>query len=363
MTNTVAGAPDNTQAKEPMTPKPGDKCVTVIFNPVSGTGDPDERRKAISDALAEHGYTCQIEATTKENGAGKMAHEALSRKVDLLVVSGGDGTVMEVLQAAIGSNVPVAVIPAGTGNLLSVNLGIPSKVPDAVHIALSGKPFKLDLGKTGNGEYFAIMGGIGLDAQMIHDADREAKRKLGKAAYLWAALKNIKRRHAYVEITLDGQAPLRRRAKMVIVANMGKVTGGLEAIPTASPNDGLLDVGIVSAETMGQWLRLIGYALMGRTQSAPELDVRQAKKIRIRTPWPQPAQLDGESEGDVELWDIEAVPEAVQIMLPIDAPAAADTKTSPEKAAAEQADRNFGFLTGVLVSIALIVFLVKRKRQ
>ena len=101
------------------------KCVSIIFNPTSGQSDPEQRRKIISDTLAQQGYVCQFINTTQETGARALAAQALEDGVDLLAVSGGDGTVMEALSALVGTDTPIAVLPAGTGNLLSVNLGIP----------------------------------------------------------------------------------------------------------------------------------------------------------------------------------------------------------------------------------------------
>ena len=339
------------------------KSVSIIFNPVSGSGDPEVRKKLISDALAEHGYRCQFIATSEKQGAKQLAEDALKKGgIDLLVVAGGDGTVMEVLEAVAGKDIPVAVIPSGTGNLLSVNLGIPTKVPDAVHVALSGEQYKLDLGCTSLGTRFAIMGGLGIDAQMIHDADRKAKKRLGVFAYLWAALKNLPRRRELVEITLDDRPAMSRRVKTVLIANMGKITGGMEAMPTASPNDGRLDVGIVTAETLGQWLRLASYALIGRTNDAPDMDVHQAKKIHIRTPRPQLVQFDGEDAGEHQEWHVDVEPAAVRIMLPKEGPAAKDTVGSP-KALAEARSMST-VRVGILVGVAATaVALVIRKRR
>ena len=169
--------------------------------------------------------------------------------------------------------------------------------------------------------YFAIMGGMGLDAQMIHDADREAKRKFGPFAYFWAVAKNLPRHRALYEITLDDKPPMRHRAKTVMVANMGKITGGVDAIPTASPNDGLLDIGIMKAHTVGQGLRLVGNALLGRAHEDPMLEVHQARKMRIVPRRPQLCELDGENIGRIHEWQVEVVPQAVQILVPKDAPA------------------------------------------
>ena len=348
---TTTAAPRDNQTPE--TPRPPDqKCVFVIFNPVSGKTDPEERKKIISDALARHSYTCQFIVTSKQEGAQELAKKAVDEGVDLLAVSGGDGTVMEAMSALVGTDIPIAVFPAGTGNLLSINLGIPVTVPEAVDVALAGHVYHLDLARTSDGRHFAIMGGIGLDAQVIKDAGREAKKKLGKLAYFVSALKNLPRRRELVEIRLDDRRPLRRRVKTVMIANMGKMTGGLEAVPTASPNDGLLDVAVLRAETLGQWLRLLVYALLGRANQDPSLDVYQARRIVIRTPRPQPVEFDGEEEGTTQELTVEVVPKAVRILVPKDAPAAKDAEGMP----AEQARRRG--LRNVVVPAVMVMGIV-----
>lgn len=350
--------PNPTEAQKPE----GQKCVTIIFNPVSGKTNPEERKKTISDALAEHGYTCQYIETSKQEGAKALAEKAVGEGIDLLAVSGGDGTVMEVMSALVGKNIPVAVFPAGTGNLLSVNLGIPMTVPEAVHVALAGRPYDLDLAKTDGDRYFAILGGMGLDAAMIHDADRKAKDKFGVLAYFMSAVKNLPRRRTRVTLRLDGGEPISHRAKSVVIANMGKITGGLEAVPTASPDDGKLDVGVLKAETLGQWLRLLGYAILGRTQDAPDFDVYQARHIVLETSFPEPIQFDGEEGGRGRKITVEVVPKAVKVMLPKDAPAAKDTQETPAEVARRSALRPLLLAVGGIALCGLLVSAFRRRK-
>jgi YegS/Rv2252/BmrU family lipid kinase len=331
------------------------KSVTVIFNPVSGQGDPGRRREIIMAAFERHRYTAQFVETSKERDAGELAREAHTDGADLIAVSGGDGTVMEALAALVGTNIPVAVLPAGTGNLLSVNLGIPTTVPDAVDVALSGKPYALDLARTGDGRYFAIMGGIGLDAQVIADADRNAKRRLGVLAYVWSTLKNLPRKLQRVEIRLDNLPPIHRRVKTVMVANMGRITGGLEAVPTASPTDGLLDVVVVRTATPGQWIRLLLYASVGRTHQDPTFDVYQARRVSVRARRPQPVELDGERAERTREWSVEIVPQAACVLVPHESPAARDSEGEPTLVAVP--------LTAVLIVSAVVALWSWRRSR
>lgn len=305
-----------------------EKCVTVVFNPVSGQGDPEARKAAIEEALAEHGYRCQHLITTPEKGARHFAAEAVRDGVDLLAVSGGDGTVIEAMAALVNTNVPIAIFPAGTGNLLSVNLGLPKTVPEAVHSALFGDRRPLDLARITTPErgdderYFAILAGAGYDAWVIRDADREAKNKFGMGAYLWAAFKNLRHRPVLVRLILDnGRRSLRRRAKSVMVANMGYLQGNVMMVPEARPDDGYLDVAILKAETMSDWTRLAINAVRGRLEEDPAIEYHQVRKVEVVLSRVQPMQFDGEeADAPHRTFTVEVVPAAVQVMVPKEAP-------------------------------------------
>jgi len=315
------------------------KCVVVVFNPVSGTSDPEQRKKAIGDALERYGYTCQFLVTAPDVEVKATVDEAVREGADLIVVAGGDGTVMEVLSALVDTDVPAAIVPSGTGNLLSINLGIPGAVPEAIEVALEGKVHAIDLARARvrhpdqeeRWRHFAIMGGVGLDAQMIRDADRGMKRRWGVLAYLGAILKNLPRRRVWASVSVDGRTPIRRPIKTVMIANMAKMIGGLDANPAAVPNDGLLDVGIITPASIGQWLHLLGMTILGRPQDSPFMDVFQGRSIKLTTSTPQPVEFDGESYGETTEVTCEVLPGAAKIMLPSTSPALepASGPTSP----------------------------------
>ena len=323
---TVEGVPPPPGWPEEARARPDQKVVTVIFNPVSGTGDPEERKKRIEDALAEHGYRVQHLVTTKEQGARFFADQALKEGVDLLAVSGGDGTVVEVAGALVGTSVPLAIFPAGTGNLLSVNLGLPTEVPQAVHAALFGDKRPLDLGRlrlpeAGEERYFAIIAGAGYDAAVMHDADREAKRKMGLLAYFWSAARNLDKKPVRTTIRLNGSdTPLVRMAKSVMVANMGRIQGGVEIVPDADPESGTLEIAVLKADSLADWAHLALSAVTNHLRDERYIEYRRAKTVEVEFTFPQPFQYDGEDVGLIKRFEAEIVPHAVQVMVPKDAP-------------------------------------------
>ena len=318
---------NSTDAAQPEMSEPKiDRCVAVIFNPVSGQNDPEARRERISAALATHGWTCQYLVTTPKETARMFAEKAMADGASLLGVSGGDGTVMEVMSALVGTGVPIAVFPAGTGNLLSVNLDLPHDEVKAAEAALTGVRRVIDLARIrtyddrdrlGEPKYFAILAGAGYDADVIKGADRESTNRLGMAAYLLSALRNLGRRRARAAIRIDGGPLLRRKAKSVMVANMGRLQGNIEMVPDAVPDDGELDVAMLKAETMADWVRLAFAALRHRLREEPGLEYLRARKVEVRFGSPQPVQLDGEAlEGRFRGFEVEVAPRAVEIMAP-----------------------------------------------
>src|SRR4029077_11224789 len=119
----------------------------------------------------------------KSKKGAKRVREAIEAGAELIVVWGGDGMVQRSIDAMVGHDVTLAIMPAGTANLLATNLGIPHDLEQALDAALNGRNRPIDVG-TINGEHFAVMAGVGFDAEMIDAADSSAKEKLGKLAYV-----------------------------------------------------------------------------------------------------------------------------------------------------------------------------------
>ena len=162
----------------------------------------------------------------------------------MVFVWGGDGMVQRCVDALAGSEAAVAILPAGTANLLANNLEIPADLRAAVEIGLRGPRHRLDLGQL-NGEHFAVMAGAGFDAEMIRDADRSLKKRVGRMAYVWTGLRHVRDGAVPTKVRIDGATWFDGMASCVLVANVGKIAGGIPAFDDARPDDGWLDVGVV----------------------------------------------------------------------------------------------------------------------
>ncbi|UQU68484.1 diacylglycerol kinase [Couchioplanes caeruleus] len=253
----------------------------------------DLLRRTIGEGLARAGWPepMWLETTPEDSGKGQ-AEKAIGDGAELVFVSGGDGTVMAVVGALAGTDVALAVLPAGTGNLLAANLGLSADPAVGVQVALDGGRRRIDVGMVGN-QCFAVMAGMGFDAQMLEGTSETAKKHIGWVAYVGGALKHLRDRPMPVRISLDGKPPLRRRVRTVIVGNVGRLQGGVRLLSEADPADGKLDVAILSPNNLAHWAAL-GWAVMRRRDRVPRMETYTAERVEIRSNRPQPRQLDGD---------------------------------------------------------------------
>ncbi|MEV4249415.1 diacylglycerol kinase family protein [Streptosporangium canum] len=276
-------------------------------------GGLDELRRLLADE--EPGKLLWYEVP-KSKKAPKQARKALKEGADLVLVWGGDGMVQRCVDALAGSGVTVGIIPAGTANLLAQNLGIPEDLPEAVRIAFHGESRKLDLGKV-NGEHFAVMAGLGFDAEMIKDADRGLKDKLGRAAYVWTGLRHVRGELVQMEVKLDGVKWFEGEASCLLLGNVGTITGGIEAFDDARPDDGWLEIGVTTAKGPIQWARVLGQMGPGRSDESPFVRMTRARKISVRLGAPMTYELDGGAKDSVTRLKVKVVPGGITVRVPV----------------------------------------------
>jgi diacylglycerol kinase (ATP) len=266
--------------------------------------------------LAEAGYDTPVwYEVSKSDKAPKKARKALAKGADLVFVWGGDGMVQRCMDALAGRGVTIAIIPAGTANLLAGNLGIPRDLAAAVRIGLDGACRRLDLGRV-NGEHFAVMAGAGFDGAMINDVGGRLKKKLGKFAYVWTGLRHVDDRVRRVRIRVDKTKWFDGQASCVLLGNVGTLTGGIEAFDDAEPDDGWLDVGVATAQGAVQWARTLGRMAAGRSDRSPYVQITRARTVDVRLGAPMMYELDGGERGPVTRMKARVVPGAVTVRVP-----------------------------------------------
>jgi len=243
--------------------------------------------------LAEEGFPDPIwYEVAKSRRAPKLALQAVADGADLLFIWGGDGTVQRCVDAVAGKNVDLAIVPAGTANLLANNLRIPIDLRGAVDVGLNGERRRLDVGVL-NGERFAVMAGVGFDAIMMRDADGELKGHLGRLAYVWTGVRATHMTSRKVRIELDGKPWFKGKASCVLLGQMGNLASGIVAFPDARPDDGLLEIGVVTAENALQWARVLSRLVVDDAKHSPLAQMGRGSKVDIKLDRPTTYELDG----------------------------------------------------------------------
>lgn len=229
---------------------------------------------------------------TKSRHASDATRRALEDGADLLFMWGGDGTVQRCVDAAAGKPVDLAILPAGTANLLAANLGIPTRLDDAVDVGLFGARRRLDVGLV-NGKRFAVMAGVGLDALIMRDANGKLKDRFGRLAYVWTGARASRMTLGTVRIVVDGVEWFTGKASCILFGQMGSLGGGLSPFPDAKPDDGLLEVGVSTAQGPMQWTRVLMRMAVGQAERSPLTMMTRARSVEVELDEPTVFQLDG----------------------------------------------------------------------
>jgi YegS/Rv2252/BmrU family lipid kinase len=267
--------------------------AAVIINPVR-VDDTVAYRQRVGAIMRASGWADPLWLLTSADDTGLgMAREAVRAKVDVVFVAGGDGTTRACVAGLLHTGVPLALLPAGTGNLLARNLRLPMDLDEAVRVGLSGDDQKIDVGMVGE-QPFTVMAGIGFDAVVMADAPERLKRQVGWPAYIVSGLRHLRDRRMYVTLRLDGGPPRRRRARMVVVGNVGSLQAGVQLLPDALPDDGILDVVVLAPKGIMDWARVGARLVTRRHGRDRHIEHHRVRRIDIEADRPEPRELDGD---------------------------------------------------------------------
>lgn len=304
-------------------------ALAVIWNPTK------VERDDLAAALAEAGHAGGVGwYETSESDAGcSAAAAALDAGARAVIAAGGDGTVRAVIQELAGrGEVPLGIVPSGTGNLLARNLNIPvNDMLAACRVALAGVLRPIDVGWAevdGTRHAFVVIAGFGIDSRMIAETDDDLKSKAGWLAYV-AALGRAVSSAGLVDVTLsvDGRAADHVRVHTIMIGNCGAVPGGLTLLPDAVPDDGELDALMLSADSLGGWLDTLKTAVWDNgvvrwfkkdpeAVSSASTDHFRGVRFDLVMDKPVTFEVDGDELGDISAVTFEVQPGAVAVRVP-----------------------------------------------
>jgi diacylglycerol kinase (ATP) len=298
-------------------PKARTSRLFVILNPAAGTYSAREVREALGRHFDRGDGSCEIYETTGREDLTEVARAAAERGFEVVVAGGGDGSVSAVANGLVGTSAALGIIPLGTANVLARELGIPVD-PDGACALLSGPNSiaRIDAIEAGHRHNYTQVG-IGIDALMIRDTRREAKRRFGRLAYLWTGFTRLLGFQPRRFLTVVDGRSRRTRALEVVLANCG--TMGQPPFrwgPNIRPDDGRISVCIIRARNLIDYLVLAWQVILNRHRSSRHVTFLVAERtIAVAVDKPLPVQADGEIIGETPV-DARVIPSDMAVVVP-----------------------------------------------
>lgn len=310
--------PHRDDFRQESAPVPPRKRAAVIINPVK-FADHELVMSRLTGAAAALGWDEPwFRLTTPEDPGTGQARAATAEGVDVVCSLGGDGTIRAVAAGLAGTQTPLGLLPAGTGNLLARNLNLPiDDLEQALTVACTGRNKPVDVGWVTldpeaeradtdpvalgqeDRHIFLVMAGLGFDAQIMSETTEAAKAKLGWTAYVATGLKNLRGPRLRAHLSVDGEQPQTHTTRTVLIGNCGKLTGGINLMPDALVDDGHLDCVLLSPKGLPGWVDISAQVLSGRGRGlrSPRLIRRTGERFEVSVDHPEAIELDGDVIG------------------------------------------------------------------
>ncbi len=297
----------------------------IVLNPVAGQSS-DEMRRHLERHFAATGWTCELYATTGEERVADVVRAALPRapervddQVDLVVAAGGDGTVSGVAGGIAQTEIPLGVIPLGTGNTFARELGIPLALEPALNL-LTGDHTLLNVDGMAVGERFFVLSvSIGISGLIMRDTERADKRRFGRVAYVWTGLRKLfgYQPHRF-GVTIDHEQTRLIRASEIAIANSGALGDpSLRWSPHVELDDGRIDVCILRARSVLDYIGLAVAVVLRRHAEEPGIRHYIAeRRVEVDTRSDLPVQGDGEFIGKPPV-EVTVLPGAFRVVVPL----------------------------------------------
>lgn len=310
--------------------------VLIIVN--TRSGGPDTGLYRFVRILGDNGYEIVLRYVTEDVRIESLLSDANS--FDRIVAAGGDGTAAAVCYAARYTGVPVLPFPAGTANLLSLNLNLPIDAPALAQTLMTGVPVEFDIGELEQGGApgtsepigFAVAAGAGYDASIM-DAAQSLKPAFGATAYLMAALSTLTPTISDFELVLDGQH-ISTSGIAVLLVNFGRIQFDLDLTRGWDAQDGLFDVAVIKSKNVAELIPAAISSMWGRggesSTGSSGIDIFTASNVEVSAYPPLRMQYDGEVLDQLTPFAARVLPKASTLIVPKDSPFAGTKRADSE---------------------------------
>ena len=290
------------------------KKIKFIINPISGIKHNRDRLKLIiTNTITSDEFVYHFQQTKAPGDAFQIAKKSLDQLFDIIVAVGGDGTVNEVASALVNTNVPLGIIPVGSGNGLARGLGIPLRIKQASQTIVEGKVQQIDVGKMQE-RYFFATAGAGFEAVVGKRFNEGIIR--GPLPYIfWGFHEFLKYKPQEVVLKFDHQI-IRKKALLVAIANTMQLGNGAIIAPQAKPDDGLLDVCIIDDINILQVLFKLPSLFTGLIENNPYTKFYRTSNLEIIRPQAAPIHVDGETLDGDKILNVSLLPNALNVIVP-----------------------------------------------
>jgi len=288
--------------------------IIILLNPKAGRGKARFVMRQALEVMQGEGVVVDVQESRDAQHLEALARQAAAEKPDAVVSLGGEGTHHYVVNGIVGSEVPLGMIPCGSGNDFAKGLGVPAQARAAAEVVRAGHIRRVDLGRTGNTVYGCIAG-VGFDSVVTRYANERVRRLRGSWAYAWSILRCVKSyRPEPLQIVSDVQE-FAGEVIFAVVGNNVSYGGGIHLTPRAKLDDGLLDVCVVPYMGKVEFLRWVPRAYRGEHLKHPRIIYFQARKVSLNAT--SRLELFGDGEFMQELpATIENLPRALEVILP-----------------------------------------------
>jgi YegS/Rv2252/BmrU family lipid kinase len=290
------------------------KKILVIMNPISGYSRSREQPVVLKRRLKAEGFDAHFHLTSGPGDGGEYARQH-GKEFDCVVISGGDGTVREVVAGLANSGVPVTIFPSGTENLFAKEMGMQADCDQLAATLKWGRRIVMDMGEV-NGHRYLLLSGIGFDAEVLQHLIKVRTGNITHLTYFWPIWRTLwEYDFPPMTVVADGEVLVDNGRGLMFVSNISRYAVGLRICDLAKYDDGLLDVCIFLCEHRRQLVGHSWRAMLRKHREHPQVIYRQAKHVKVTSNRPVPVETDGDPAGCLPA-EYRVIPRAIEVILP-----------------------------------------------